>query len=238
MKYWIRAAVILMGLGSQLAVAEDLFLDGKPRKVAQYSELPAGSTVGDYPLYTGGRTWYVLEQHAGDNNMDLRILSVALGSPQDGDFFAEMSVTVSAGVATSDGYFSADLCSPSRPHLFMLNKASGRIDNCLILDPYVAKMRTGDTTLFHVKVRNSQSSWRLYDMSLMLNPAKLGFPATTAADWSPSAVAADPKKKQSVDKIVAWAKQLQEGVNKAIAFSKPQDAFDGVPPIQTLLTAD
>jgi hypothetical protein len=72
----------------------------------------------------------------------------------------------------------------------------------------------------------------------VLNPAQLGFPATTVADWSLDAIAADPKKKLAFDKIVAWAKQLQDGVNKAIAFSKPQDAFDGVPPIQTLLVAD
>jgi hypothetical protein len=238
MKYWIRAAVVLFALGANMAGAEELFPNGNPGKMAQYSELPKGSTVGGYPLYTGGRTWYVLTQRADNNNMDLRILSAAVISPQDGDFFTEMHVTTSMGAASTDGYFSADLCSPSNPHLFVLNKASGRNDNCLTINPRMVKMQSGEITLLIVKVRNSQSSWRLYDLTLVLNPAQLGFPATTVADWSLDAIAADPKKKLAFDKIVAWAKQLQDGVNKAIAFSKPQDAFDGVPPIQTLLVAD
>lgn len=238
MKYWIRAAVILMALGAHMVGAEELFPNGYPSKIAKYAELPKDSTVGGYPFYTGGRTWYVMEHKADNNNLDVRILNIALSSPQDGDFFTEMYVTTSMGAASTEGYFAADLCSPSTRHLFMLNKASGRVDNCLTINPHVAKMQSGEMTLFVVKVRNSQSSWRLYDLTMVLNPAKLGFPATTGADWSLNAIAADPKKKQAFDKIVAWAKQLQDGVNKAIAFSKPQDAFDGVPPIQTLLAAD
>lgn len=238
MKHWIRASVVLLALVAHMAGAEELFPNGNPGKIAQYSELPSGSTAGGYPLYTGGRTWYLMEHKADNNNLDVRILSTALSSPKDGDFFTEMYVTTSMGVARTEGYFSADLCSPSSTHLFMLNKASGRIDNCLTINPQVAKLQSGEITLFVVRVRNSQSSWRLYDLTMVLNPAKLGFPATTAADWSAGAIAADPKKKQSFDKIVAWAKQLQDGVNKAIAFSKPQDAFDGVAPIQTLLVAD
>jgi hypothetical protein len=238
MKYWIRAVAVLLALGAHMAGAEELFPNGYPSKITQYSELPTGSTAGGYPLYAGGRTWYVMENKADNNNMDVRILRTALSSPLDGDFFAEMYVTTSMGAASTDGYFAADLCSPSTSHLFMLNKASGRIDNCLTINPHVAKMQSGEIVLLVVKVRNSQSSWRLYDLTMVLNPVKLGFPATTAADWSLNAIAADPKKKQSFDKIVAWAKQLQDGVNKAIAFSKPQDAFDGVPSIQTLLAAD
>lgn len=238
MKYWMRAAVVLMALGAHMAGAEELFPDGNPGKIAQYSELPKGSTSGGYPLYTGGRNWYLMRHTADNNNMDVRILRTALSSPQGGDYFAEMYVTTSMGGASSDGYFSADLCSPSARHLFMLSKASGRIDNCLSINPHVAKMSSGETTLFVIKVRNTQSSWRLYDLTVVLDPAKLGFPATAAADWTADAIAADPKKKQTFDKVVAWAKQLQDGVNKAMAFSKPQDAFDGVPPIQTLLAAD
>lgn len=238
MTNWTRAAAVLLALVGSMAGAEELFPNGNAGPIARYSELPRGSTSGGYPLYTGGRTWYVMEHRADDNNLDVRILRTALSSPVDGDFFAEMYVTTSLGVARTEGYFSADLCSPSSNHLFMLNKASGRIDNCLTINPQAAKLPSGEITLFVIKVRNSQSSWRLYDLTMALNPAKLGFPTTTVADWSAAAIAADPKKKQAFDKMVAWAKQLQDGVHKAIAFSKPQDAFDGVAPIQTLLAAD
>lgn len=238
MKYWIRAAVVLLALGANLAGAEELFPNGNPSALAKRSELPRGSTAGGYPLYSGGRIWYLLEHSAVNNNLDVRILQTALSSPHEGDFFSEMYVTTSMGGASTEGYFSADLCSPSTKHLFMLNKASGRIDNCLTINPYVAKLPSGDVTFLVVKVRNSQSSWRLYDLTVVFNPTKLGFPSTGDSDWSADGIAADLKRKQAFDKVVAWAKQLQEGVNKAIAFSKPQDAFDGVPPMQTLLAAD
>jgi hypothetical protein len=237
MKYWIRAAVVLLALGAQMAGAEELFPDGKPRELAKYSELPDGATVGGYPLYTGARKWYLLGHRVDSNNMDMRIASASLISPMDGGYFAEMAVVASLSGATEDGYFSADLCSPSKSHLFMLNKAAGRNDNCLLIDPLTAKIGGVDTTLLSIKVRNSQSSWRLYDLSIYLSLSKMGFPGTMASDWSDSAVAADPKKQQAVAKVVAWAKQLQGSVNTAIAFSKPQNAFDGVPAIQTLVEA-
>lgn len=238
MKYWIRAAVILSALASHGVGAEDLFPGGTPRKVAQFSPLPLDTTVGGYPLYTGGLTWYLLGHETAETNLDVRILSASMRSLRDGDFFADMYIAASSGGATGDGYFTADLCSPGKPHLYMHNKSVGRNDNCLFIDPYVVKMQSGDATMFFIKIRNSQSSARLYDLSILVNPAKLGFPATTLADWNPSAVNNDPKKQQIVDKLVVWAKLLQDGVNKAIAFSKPQNAFEGVPAIQTLLSAE
>lgn len=234
MKYWIRAAVIFLALGSNGVGAEDLFPSGTARKVAQFSALPAGTTIGGYPLYTGGLTWYLLGHETADTNLDVRILSASMRSLKDGDFFADMYVTASSSGATGDGYFTADLCSLGKSHLYMHNKSAGKNDNCMFIDPHVVKMQTGEATLLFIKIRNSQSSARLYDLSILVNPDKLGFLATTVADWSSSAIAGDSKKQQAVDKLVVWAKLLQDGVNKAIAFSRPQDAFSGVPDMQTL----
>lgn len=238
MKYWIRAAVVFGALLAQGAGAEDLFPGGKAAKLARLAEVPSATTMGGYPLYTGGRNWYLLDNKVESNNMDARIAYLQLVSPEGDSLFAQMAVVASLSAATEDGYFSADLCSPSKSHLFMLNKAAGRNDNCLLIDPVEGKIGDKAFTLLHLKIRNSQSSWRLYDVSMYLSLEKLGFPSTVASDWTPSTVAADPRKQKAFEKIVAWAKQLQEGVNKAIAFSKPQDAFDGVPAIQTLVAAD
>lgn len=238
MKYWMRAAVVLMAMGVNLAVADELFPNGNPRALPKFSELPSGTTVGGYPLYTGARNWYLMMHRADTANLDVRIASASLVSPQDGDYFAEMTIAASITGSTEEGYYTGNLCSPNSSQLFMQNKGAGRNDNCLLVDPVSAKIGGAELPLLLVKVRNSQSSLRLYDLTFYFNLHKFGFPDTTIADWSASAVAADPRKKQTVDKVVAWAKQLQDGVNKAIAFSKPQDAFDGVPPIQTLLAAD
>jgi hypothetical protein len=238
MKYWIRAAVVLLALGAQMAGAEELFPDGKAAKMGRLTEVTSGTTMGGYPLYTGGRNWYLLDSKVESNNMDARIAYLQLVSPEGESLFAQMAVVASLSAATEDGYFSADLCSLGKSHLFMLNKAAGRNDNCLLIDPVEGKIGDKDFTLLLLKIRNSQSSWRLYDVSMYLSLEKLGFSGTVASDWTPSAVAADPRKQKAFDRIVAWAKQLQDGVNKAIAFAKPQNAFDGVPAIQTLVATD
>lgn len=238
MKYWIRAAVILSALASHGVGAEDLFPGGKAQPIERFAEVPAGTTMGGYPLFSGARNWHLLGHKVESNNMDVRIGYLQMISPMDNDYFAEMSVITSLSGASEEGYFSADLCSHGKSHLYMLNKAAGRNDNCLLIDPVSAQIGGKSLTVLFIKVRNSQSSWRLYDLSVYLSLDKMGFPGTVASDWTPSAVAADPKKQQTFERVVAWSKQLQDGVNKAIAFSKPQNAFEGVPAIQTLLSAE
>lgn len=237
MKYWIRAAVVLLALGASAVGAQELFPGGKVGTIERFAQVPSGTTAGGYPMYTGGRTWYLLNTKVENNNMDVRIAYMQFISAVGDEFFAQMDTIVSLGSAAEEGYFSADLCSRSRSHLSMLNKSAGRNDNCLLVDPMVASIGGKELTLLHVKIRNSQSSWRLYDLSLYLNLDKMGFPGTTVNDWSDSAVAADPKRAQFFDKVLVWSRLLQDGVNKAIAFSKPPTAFDDVPSIQTLVVA-
>jgi hypothetical protein len=86
-----------------------------------------------------------------------------------------------------------------------------------------------------VKVRNSQSSARLYDIRLLLALDKFGFPDSTDTEWSAFSLASDARKKQFVDALTAWAMQLQDSVNLAMGFDKPQDVFQKVPPVDSLL---
>ncbi len=239
MKQWIRTAVFgVCAVGAQMGMADDLFPGGKPAGLASFAEVKSLTTMGGYPLFTGGRSWYLLAHKVNTNNMDVPIASAQMVSPMDNDYFAEMVVTTSLGGGSEDGYFSADLCNPGTPHLFMLNKGTGRNDNCLLIDPLTAKIGEVDTPLLFIKVRNSQSNWRLYDLSVYLSLKKMGFPNPSVSDWSAAAVAADPQKQQTIAKVVAWGRQLQDAVNTAIGFSKPQNAFDNVPAVYTLLRAD
>lgn len=237
-KKLIQLGMFLLAVSAISANAEDMFPRGSPRKIERFSEMPNNTTIGGYPVYTGGRAWRFILNEVTTNNLDVRIGHAQLISPLGQDYFAEMAVAASMGGGSESGYFSADVCGLNTPHLFMQNKASGQNDNCLVMDPYVAKIGRNDFTMLQVKIRNSQSSWRLYDLTLLMSLNKLGFPGTTIADWSREAISHDPKKKAFVDRATAWATQLQDAVNNAMAFSKPQDVFVGVPPIQTLLDAE
>jgi hypothetical protein len=220
------------------AYAEDIFPNGRLGEEKQFSAIAAGTTMGGYPLYMGGRAWWLVKSKIDTNNLDVRIGQLHVFSPIEGQYFAEMFVTTSLGGGSESGYYSADMCNLGTPHLFMLNKAAGQDDNCLVIDPYVMKIGGADKTVLLVRVRSSQSNWRLYDVSLSLSLDKLGFPESTKADWTEAALSIEPKKKEFVANVVNWAKQLQDGVNSALAYSKPQGVFDAVPALYTLRVSE
>ena len=236
MKYRLNLCLVVCLALCQSAFAEDLFSDGNAREITPLTTLSAGTTMGGYPLFEGGRSWKLVSSKATSNNKDIRIGIAQMISPQGGNYFAEMSVTAAlgGGAGGEDGYFSADICNPAVTHLYRVNRGAGTTDNCLTVDPYAATIRDKPITTLLIRVRNAQSNWRLYDVSLVLNLAPLGFQNTATSDWSEMNIASDSKKRAFLTKVFVWSRQLQDAVNKAIAYSKPQDAFAGVPPLSTL----
>jgi hypothetical protein len=122
--------------------------------------------------------------------------------------------------------------------LVKLNKGAGTNDNCLSIKPLTVNIQGKSVPTMEFKIRNSQSSTRLYDISLLLALEKLGFPNSKDADWGPGQISNDAAKKQFIKNIATWGEQLQDAVNLALAFSKPQDVFQKVPSIDTLLAPD
>jgi hypothetical protein len=119
-----------------------------------------------------------------------------------------------------------------------VNKGSVRYDNCLVIDPWVVTIQNQSITTLLVRIRNSQNNWRLYDLGLLLAVDGLGFAGSSVADWKAAALEKDSEKKKFLEQLTAWAKALQDGVNRAIAYDKPQDAFKDVPPLNTLLSIE
>ncbi|MDR7305748.1 hypothetical protein [Rhodoferax saidenbachensis] len=229
---------IFIGLVAQFTQAADLFPKGVSRSFQRLDTLEDDATIGGYAMYQGGRTWKTLAIQDQTNNMNIRIGTAQFVSPVGNNFFAEMRVVASLSGAEEYGYFSADVCSPAKAHLFVSKKAGGTMDNCLTIDPYAANIGGRDLVTLVVNVRNSQSNWRLYDTTIYLNLAYLGYTNTTISDWSATAVANDAGKGKLIEKVGSWAKQLQDGVNTAIAYRKPQDAFASVPPLSSLMVWD
>ncbi len=238
MTWWFKLLIVVNLTNLQTAFAQDLFPDGTARDIPRLTVLASGTTIGGYALYDGGRTWKLISNKASANNMNIRIGSAQMISPIGGDYFAEMNVATAMGGGSESGYFSADICNAGTAHLYMVNLGAGTRDNCLTIDPYLATINNKGITTLAIKIRNAQSNWRLYDMRLLLNLSLMGFPGTSTSDWGELSVSTDPKKKRFVTKVSTWAKQLQEAVNTAIGFSKPKDAFAGVPPISTLIEAN
>lgn len=227
----LTVSAIAVAMICQPALSEDLFEDNIARDFKSVSLLSSDSTINGYPIYQGGRTWRVLSGKSTLNNANWRLGHISLLSSIDQDYFAEMYLMVSMG--EHNGHYTADVCNGS--HLVKINKGGGVHDNCLVINPYSATVRGKSITTLQIKIRNSQTSARLYDLNLLLNVTHLGFPDTSTFDWTTDAVSQDPGKKKLIEKITSWAKLLQDGVNKAIDYRKPKDAFDNVPPISELL---
>jgi hypothetical protein len=111
-------------------------------------------------------------------------------SPIGGDYFAEIALMVN--LQSRNSWFTSDVCST--PHLFKLNNGGGKFDNCITIDPYVAKIASKEITTILINVRNSQEGARIYDLHLLLNLDFLGFPKTVASDWNEQTVEQDYKK--------------------------------------------
>jgi hypothetical protein len=215
----------------------ELYPSGTVRKYQQFESLESDATGGGFAVFQGGRPWRIVMAKVTKNNMDVGISYLQLFSPMGNEYFAEMAITISlgGGDASLQTYFSGEPCAPGVDALIKLNKGAGKSDNCLTIKPLTVTIQGKSVPTMSIQVRNSQSSKRLYDINLLLALDKLGFPNSKDADWTTSQISNDAPKMQFIKKIGAWGEQLQDAVNLALAFSKPQDVFQKVPSIDTLL---
>jgi hypothetical protein len=210
---------------SQVVHSEDIFRDNSSQNYRSITPLSIDATVGGYPIFQGGITWYVISASSTENNVRIKLGNLHLVSTIDEDYFAEM--IINTNLSQGNSYFAAETCRES--HLFKNNKGGGKFDNCMTIDPQSIVLAEGNKTILLIGVRNSKEKARLYDIRLGISLDKLGFPGTNIYDWTEDAIRQDQLKSNFFDQIIAWANKLQNGVEKAIDYNKPSDAFVSVP---------
>jgi hypothetical protein len=221
-----------MCISSASALAEDLFDGTTIRGFRPGSLLAPGTTMGGYPIFQGDNRWRIGSiKTFGPNNFGVTYGTLQVVQYDGNVYAAEMITSVNVNQSGEDFYLTSNNCGGE--HLVVVNKATaGRgdsaWDNCLTIDPYVATIGSTQFTTLHFRVTNSQEGGRYYETNLLINTAALGFPESSATDWSAAAVAASPEKKRLIDKATTWGKQLQTATKAAMAWSKPKDAFANV----------
>ncbi|WP_394791391.1 hypothetical protein [Rhodoferax sp.] len=218
----------------QATQAADLFSDSFSREFVQTAKLASDTTIGGYAIYRGGQEWEVVSGSVDANNLQVKIGRVRLWTAVGQDFLADMYLTNNL-TQNGNAYYVSDICAG--PHLAKSDKSGRNVDNCMTLDAHSVAQGSGALTTLRLTIRNSKQGSRLYQISMLVSLAPLGFPNTGVSDWTPASVAADAEKKKLIDKVSQWAQLLQDGVDKAMAYSKPQNAFDDVPPLRSLLPA-
>ena len=235
----ILSLVVLAAMPS-IGLPGELYPSGAVRTFQQFEPLESDATGGGYAIFQGGRPWRMYMAKVDRNNLDIGISYLQMISPMGNEYFAEMItiIALGGGDASVTSYYGGEPCTLGVDALVRLNKGIGRSDNCLTINPLTLPIQGKSVPTMAIRVRNSQSASRLYDINLLLALDKLGFPNSKDADWAASQINNDNTKKQFIKKIGAWGEQLQDAVNKALAFNKPQDAFQKVPPIDTLLPTE
>jgi hypothetical protein len=218
------------------AMADDLFdKDGRPTNTNGGSEIAARTTVGGYPIYNDAEGWRLMEIKSamsgalnGAEPVNRGVVSMWQVN-ETGATVAQMTMVANLSSVGGSQYMTGEPCAGS--HVLTLKKNMGYSDNCLTVDVD----GRGAFTYFVVRATQTRSGGRSYFLHLGLGADSLGFPGTSRADWSDEAVQADPRKKALLANMKSWATLLRDGTEKAVEFSKPADAFAGVPSYKTLV---
>jgi hypothetical protein len=149
-----------------------------------------------------------------------------------GYLLARQNISVNTGGGGNSSW-SGSPCAPG--HLVMRDKGRGRQDNCMTIDAQSVTAGTTSTTFLNIVLTNSGSNGRYYRIVLGINADLLGIRGTGTGDWTEDQLKAKPYKKEAIDKLAAWAEQIQDGSINAFDYSKPQDVYTRIPSFMTLL---
>lgn len=233
----LPAAAALCGLMAacvgQQALADDLFADGKPRDIKDGALIVPDTTIGGYALFPADNNWQMQAMEVSNtNSMGVRYGTAQLYRPLDRKYFADMIVTVNLNQSSRGFFLANDYCSG--PHLVKVDKVvtsvgEGSWDNCLTIDPTVLTIAGKPVNAVVINIRNAQSGSRLYHLRLRFDPTVLGVTQPLPKSLDDKAFVENPALRVFVDRLTAWARQLQDATNVAVRYSKPADAFATMP---------
>lgn len=213
--------------------AADLFEDGKLRPIKSGDLIQATDTIGGYPIYQDDGRWKFVSGKESSSSSGIKMGSVLLDYAPNNYLLARQSLFASVDAGGSNNSWGGSPCSAD--HLIIRNKGRGKQDNCLTIDPKIVNLGTTPTVFLTIVLTNAGSNGRYYQLSLYVNADLLGVRNTSVGDWTKEELDSKPYKKLSMDKLTAWAEQIQDASIKAFDFSKPQDVYANIPSLMTLL---
>jgi hypothetical protein len=228
-------AALAVSLAVTHSFAADFFPDGNLREVKAGDFIQTTETVGGYPIFQNDGNWKFTSGKAYTSNGGadaIKMGFVQLDYAPSGYLLARQNIAVNTGPG-SNASWGGTPCSVG--HLVTRDKGRGKQDNCMTIDAQAVTAGTSSITFLNVVLTNSGSSGRYYRIIFSVNADLLGFRGTGTGDWTEEELKAKPYKKQAIDKLAAWAEQIQDASIKAFDFSKPQDVYLQIPSFMNLL---
>ncbi|WP_342616852.1 hypothetical protein [Rhodoferax sp. GW822-FHT02A01] len=215
--------------------ATELYPEGNLREIKAGDYIQPGDLVGGYPIIQNDGNWKFTSGKAYTSNGGtdpIKMGYVQLDYYSGGYLLARQYVGVNTGPGSNSSWTGTP-CAPG--HLVMRDKGRGRQDNCMTIDAQTVNAGTTPITFLNVVLTNSGSGGRYYRIVLGINADVLGIRGTGTGDWTPEELKAKPYKKVAIDKLAAWAEQIQDSSIRAFDFSKPVDVYEKIPTFMSLL---
>lgn len=232
--YKNQISAIALACAAMPSFSADLFSNGVLREIKAGDYIQASDTVGEYPIFQNDGNWKFTSSKVSTSTVSdsPKMGWVQLDYSIGGYLLARQFVNVSFSGGTN-AYWSGSPCASG--HLVIRDKGRGRQDNCMTIDAQGVTAGTNATTFVNVALTNAGSSGRYYKIILGINADLLGVRGTGTGDWTEDELKAKPYKKAVIDRLAAWAEQIQDGSIKAFDFSKPQDVYAKIPSFMSLL---
>jgi hypothetical protein len=231
----LTLAFILFSSGP-VVFSQDLFVNGKLRSISPGSLITKNDTIGGYPIYQDDERWTFVngrESESTGSSRPIKMGTVLMDYKEGTYLLARQSITAAVDPGGFNSNWTGSPCSPE--HLVVRNKGAGLNDNCLTIDPFIVNVGSKPTMFFSIVLTNTAGNGRYYKLTLYVNADLLGVRDTGLGDWSKEEVKSKPYKQEVINRLTLWAEQLQDGSIKALGFSKPQDVYNKIPSLMTLL---
>ena len=229
----VHAWMLLACLATGAAQGADLFLeDRKLRPIAQGDALVPTDTVGGYAFYPGEGKWKFTE---GKADMVLGpttfwMGNAAMSHKEGNNTIAYQYLSANLNRSNDSPGWHSGPCTVER----VVKKVVrfGNTESCLTVD---VNANQSGALFFWVTVTNTAAAGRYFQHRLAFVADFLGHRGTSTNDWSPASLQANPRRKEFIDKMTAWADKLQAASVKAFEAGQAGDFYKDVPSYLTLL---
>lgn len=231
-----KALALIILAASPVAFTQDLFVNGKLRSINLGSPISKNDTIGGYPIYQDDGRWTFVsgrESESTGNSRPIKMGTILLDYKEGTHLLARQSIIASIDTGGLNTSWTGSPCSPE--HLVIRNKGAGMNDNCMTIDPFIINVGPKPTMFFSIVSTNTAGNGRYYKLTVYVNAELLGVRDTGLGDWSKQELKSKPYKQEVINRLTLWAEQLQDGSIKALDFSKPQDVYNKIPSLMTLL---
>lgn len=228
--------LIFAMLTANYVYADDLFNEGKLRSISSGTVILKNDTIGGYPIFQDDGRWTFVsgkESESSGSSNPIKMGTILLDFKEGSYLLARQSITATVQGGGSNSFWTGSPCSPE--HLIIRNKGSGNRDFCMTIDPTIVNVGAKPVLFFLIALTNTGGNGRYYKLSLYINADVLGIRDTGLGDWTKEELKAKPFKQEALNRLNAWAEFIQDGSIKALDFSKPQNVYDSIPSLMSLL---